>query len=87
MRVCESVFSVGFGPGLGSMSPARSRRSPRHAAGTQGWIPQKLGDRASGEAGYVDTICTPITSRLYPFGARQYHHPRSKMCIMNIVLK
>ena len=31
MRVCESVFSVGFGPGLDSMSPARSRRSASHA--------------------------------------------------------
>ena len=27
MRVCVRVFSVGFGPGLDSMSPARSRRS------------------------------------------------------------
>ena len=26
MRVCERVFSVGFGPGLDSMSPARSRQ-------------------------------------------------------------
>ena len=26
MRVCESVFSVGFGHGLDLMSPARSRR-------------------------------------------------------------
>ena len=26
MRVCERVFSVGFGPGLDSMSPAMSRR-------------------------------------------------------------
>ena len=25
MRVCERVFSGGFGPGLDSMSPARSR--------------------------------------------------------------
>ena len=43
MRVCERVFSVGFGPGLDSMSPARSRRSASHAAGTQGWLPQKNG--------------------------------------------
>ena len=27
--VCVRVFSVGFGPGLDSMSPARSRRSVR----------------------------------------------------------
>ena len=40
MRVCERVFRVGFGPGLDSMSPARSRR-----------FPKKLGGRASGEAG------------------------------------
>ena len=41
MRVCETVFSVGFGPGLDSMSPARSRRSASHAAGTHGWLPPK----------------------------------------------
>ena len=28
MSVCERVFSAGFGPGLDSMSPARSRRPP-----------------------------------------------------------
>ena len=39
-------------------------------------FPKKMGGRASGEAGKVDTICTvppycdtPTTSRLYPFGA------------------
>ena len=41
MRVCVRVFSVGFGPGLDSMSPARSRHSASHAAGTHGWLPQK----------------------------------------------
>ena len=41
MRVCERVFSAGFGPGLDSMSPARSRRSASHAAGTHGWLPKK----------------------------------------------
>ena len=41
MRVCERVFSVGFGPGWDSMSPARSRRSASHAAGTHGWPHQK----------------------------------------------
>ena len=51
MRVCVRVFSVGFGPGLDSMSPVRSRRSASHAAGTHGWLPRKLGGRASGEAG------------------------------------
>ena len=66
MRVCEMVFSVGFGPGLDSMSPARSRRSASHAAGCTTDFPKKL-----------DTICTvppdcgtPNTCRLYPFGAR-----------------
>ena len=43
MRVCVGVFSVGFGPGLDSMSPARSRRSASHAAGTHGWLPKKTG--------------------------------------------
>ena len=41
MHVCEIVFSLGFGPGLDSMSPARSRRSASHAAGTHDWFPQK----------------------------------------------
>ena len=49
MRVCVRVFSVGFGPGLDSMSPARSRRSASHAAGTHGWLPQK--NWAAGEEG------------------------------------
>ena len=42
MRVCVRVFSVGFGPGLDSMSPARSMA---------GFPKKKLGGRASGEAG------------------------------------
>ena len=49
--VCEKVFSVSFGPGLDPMSPTRSMRSASHAAGTHGWLPKKLGGRASGEAG------------------------------------
>ena len=56
--MCEILFSVSFGPGLDSMSPARSRRSASHASGTHGWLPNKLGGRASGEVGYVDPICT-----------------------------
>ena len=55
MRVCVRVFSVGFGPGLDSMSPARSRRSASHAAGTHGWLPKKtgrLGLRRGGVGGY-----------------------------------
>ena len=43
MRVCERIFSVGFGPGLDSMSPARSRRSASHASGTHSWRPRKTG--------------------------------------------
>ena len=43
MRVCEGVFSVGFGPGLDSMSPAKSRRSASHAAVTHGCLPPKNG--------------------------------------------
>ena len=81
MRVCVRVFSVGFGPGLDSMSPARSRRSASHAAGTQGWLPQKTGRpglRRGGVGGYnlhsvppnsPPDCGTPTTSRLYPFGA------------------
>ena len=53
--VCEGVLSVGLGPGLDSMSPARSRRSASHAAGTHGWLPQKTGRpglRRGGVGGY-----------------------------------
>ena len=49
------VLSVGHGPGLDSMSPARSRRSASHAAGTHGWLPQKTGRpglRRGGVGGY-----------------------------------
>ena len=81
--VCVGVLSVGLGPGLDSMSPARSRRSASHAAGTHGWLPQKTGRpglRRGGVGGYnlhsvprtVPRLwhCgTPTTSRLYPFGA------------------
>ena len=55
MRVCVRVFSAGFGPGLDSMSPARSRRSASHVAGTHGWLTQKTGRaglRRGGVGGY-----------------------------------
>ena len=55
MRVCERVFSAGFGPGLDSMSPARSSRSASHAAETHCWLPKKtgwLGLRRGGVGGY-----------------------------------
>ena len=45
MSVCKRVVSVGFGPGLDSMSPARSWRSASHAAGLHDWFPQKMGGR------------------------------------------
>ena len=79
--VCVGVLSVGLGPGLYSMSPARSRRSASHAAGTHGWLPQKTGRpglRRDGVGGYnlhsvppnsPPDCGTPTTSRLYPFGA------------------
>ena len=53
--VCVGVLSVGLGPGLDTMSPARSRRSASHAAGTHGWLPQKTGRpglRRGGVGGY-----------------------------------
>ena len=81
MRVCERVFSVGFGPGLDSMSPARTRRSANHAAGTHGWLSQKTGWpglRRGGIGGYnlhspppPPPTGAPTTCRLYPFGARE----------------
>ena len=53
--MCVRVFSVGLGPRLDSMSPARSRRSASHAAGTHGWLPKKTGRpglRRGGVGGY-----------------------------------
>ena len=53
--MCVRVFSVGFGPGLDSMSLARSRRSASHAVGTHGWLPKKAGRpglRRGGVGGY-----------------------------------
>ena len=38
---CKRVFGVGFGPGLDSMSPARSLRSTSHDAGLHDWLPPK----------------------------------------------
>ena len=74
--MCERVFSVGFGPGLDSMCPTRSRRSASHAAGMHGWPPQKTGWpglRRGGVGGYnlhsPPDCGTPTKSRLYPFGA------------------
>ena len=79
--MCVRVFSVGFGPGLDSMSPARSRRSASHVAGTHGWLPKKTGRpglRRGGVGGYnlhrvppnsPPDCGTPTTSRMYPFGA------------------
>ena len=86
MRV--RVFSVGFGPGLDSMSPARSRRSASHAGGTHGWLPKKTGWpglRRGGVGGYnlhsVPPDCgTPTTSRLFPFGA---HEQAVSVCCSN----
>ena len=48
--MCVRVFSVGFGPGLDSMFPARSRRSASHAVGAR--FPKKLGGRRGGVGGY-----------------------------------
>ena len=80
--MCVGVFSVGFGPGLDSMSAARSRRSASHAAGTHGRLPQKTGRpglRRGGVGGYnlhsvppnsppdCGTVATPTTSRPVSF--------------------
>ena len=74
--MCKRVC-VGFGPGLDSMSPARSWRSANHAAGSHDLLPQNnWGPGTPVRQDKVDTICTvpldcgtPTTSRLYPFGA------------------
>ena len=85
MRVCVRVFRVGFGPGLDSMSPARSRRSASHAAGTHGWLPKKTGWRGRwiqfAQCVPPPPDCgTPTTSRLYPFGACIY----LKLCLKRL---
>ena len=88
VRVCERVFSVGLGPGLGSMSSAGSRRSASHAAGTHGRLPQNTGWpglRRGGVGGYnlhsPPDCGTLITSRLYPFdaitGCLSWHQPHA----------
>ena len=90
--VCVGVLSVGLGPGLDSMSPARSRRSASHAAGTHGWLPKKTGRpglRRGGVRWIQFAQCspeqsprlwhcgTPTTSRLYQFGNNSHHHHHS----------
>ena len=51
VRVCVRVFSVGFGPGLDSMSPARSRAQPC-CGDARLASPKKLGGRRGGVGGY-----------------------------------
>ena len=80
--MCVGVLSVGLGPGLDSMSPARSRRSASHAAGTHGWLPQKTGRpglRRGGVGGY-NLQCSPEQSP--PTVA---HQPRAG-CIRLVLL-
>ena len=82
--MCVRVFSVGFGPGLDSMSPARSRRSAGHSAGThcrlspKNWVagpPERRGrwiqfaQCSPRQSPRLWHCGTPTTSRLYPFGA------------------
>ena len=69
----KRYFSVGCGPRLDSMSPARSWRSASHAAGSHDWLSKNWGPERQDK---VDTICngcgTPTTHMLYPFGAASY---------------
>ena len=94
--VCVGVLSVGLGPGLDSMSPARSRRSASHAAGTHGRLPKKTGRpglRRGGVGGYnlhsvppnsPPDCGTPTTSRLYPFGATIYGNHHHHRCVIKV---
>ena len=85
MRVCVRVFSVGFGPGLDSMSPARSRRSASHVAGTHGWLPKKTGWpglRRGGVGGYNLHSVPPNSP---PDCGTVAHHPRAG-CIRVAIL-
>ena len=82
--MCVRVFSVGFGPGLDSMSPARSRRSASHAAGTHGRLPQKkLGGRASGEAGVGGYNLHSVPPDSPPDCGTVAHQPRA--CCIRLV--
>ena len=95
--MCVRVFSVGFGPGLDSMSPARSRRSASHVAGTHGWLPHKTGRpglRRGGVGGYnlhsvppnsPPDCGTPTTSRLYPFSAASHRHHHHHHRVIKLV--
>ena len=78
MWVCVGVLSVGLGPGLDSMSPARSRRSASHAAGTHGRLPpKKLGGRASGEAGVGGYNLHSVPPNSPPDCGTVAHQPRA----------
>ena len=74
MRVCVRVF-IGFGPGLDSMSPTRSRCLLAMLRGRTAGFPKN----------WADTICsfpdcgTPTTSRLYLFGALLLNHHKYRI--------
>ena len=79
--MCVKGFLVGFGPGLDSMTPARSWLSATHAAGSHDWLPQNTVPEPPERQDKVDTFCTvtidcgtPTTRRLYPFGANVLRH-------------
>ena len=75
MSVCKRVFSVGFGPGLDSMSPARSWRSASHSAVSHDWLPKNwVPGPPESRIRWIQfaqslLTGTPTTRRLYPFGA------------------
>ena len=92
MRVCERVFSVGFGPGLDSMSPARSRRSASPAAVTDarlaspktGWP----GLRRGGVGGYnLHSPPPPTVAHLPRAGCIRLVQVNSFIPFMNNTLK
>ena len=82
--VCVGVLSVGLGPGLDSMSPARSRRSASHAAGTHGWLPQKTVRQGHLKRMIKDSNCSSNVRRLSNFNRSSHKggHWR-KICIIN----
>ena len=100
--VCVGVLSVGLGPGLDSMSPARSRRSASHAAGTHGWLPKnweagpperrgrwiQFAQCSPEQSPRLWHCGTPTTSRLYPFGASptNHHHHQYKHTAITIFI-
>ena len=83
--MCVGVLSVGLGPGLDSMSPARSRRSASHAAGTHGRLPQKTGRPGLQRGGVGGYNLHSVPPNSPPDCGTVAHQPRAG-CIRLVLL-